>query len=160
MEKYIPAVYIFPAEQDLASNDEQNTYGRLSKKATEEWRSAGLYLAEMDRQGQDEAEDGFKLILPYTIGEHGFARKSDSLLDRRVEDLEGCCEELYQHGAKPFGGEWWRAQRLVKLFDNWTGMAEKGLWEVGEDGVLGGIEKFKEADTEEGWKNYWIPPDW
>jgi hypothetical protein len=39
-------------------------------------------------------------------------------------------------------------------------MVENGLWEVDDDGVTGGIEKFKEADTEAHWKDYWIEFDW
>jgi hypothetical protein len=32
-----------------------------------------------------------------------------------------------------------------------------GDWLVGEEGIVGGIEKFKEADTKEHWKEYVIP---
>jgi hypothetical protein len=35
-------------------------------------------------------------------------------------------------------------------------MIENGHWEVGEDGVLGGIEKFKDADSEEKWNLYFV----
>jgi hypothetical protein len=39
-------------------------------------------------------------------------------------------------------------------------MVEKGHWEVNEHGVAGGIEKFKEADTEHKWQVYWIKRTW
>ncbi|KAJ5479762.1 hypothetical protein N7530_005271 [Penicillium desertorum] len=32
-----------------------------------------------------------------------------------------------------------------------------GDWEVDENGVAGGIEKFKDADTPEDWEKYQIP---
>lgn len=34
---------------------------------------------------------------------------------------------------------------------------ETGGWLVIEDSVVGGIEKFKEADTKEHWREYVIP---
>lgn len=116
---------------------------------------AGLYTDAISRRSPDTAEEGFRLILPYAIGDNELARKSDG---HPIGD--GNFKDLYQHGFKPFGGDWTRAQRLVRLLDNWTGMVERGLWEVGEDGVLGGIEKFKEADAEARWRDYWIEPDW
>jgi hypothetical protein len=115
---------------------------------------AGVYTDAISRGAPDTAEEGFRLILPYTIGENELARKSDG----RVIG-GGNFKDLYQHSFKPFGGDWNRAQRLVRLLDNWTGMVERGLWEVGEDGVMGGIEKFREADEEARWRDYWIKPD-
>jgi hypothetical protein len=46
--------------------------------------------------------------------------------------------------------------RLELLLKSWTSMIENGHWEVDENGVIGGIEKFKEADTQGKWKLYWI----
>lgn len=43
------------------------------------------------------------------------------------------------------------------MLENWTERVETGDWLVGEDGVIGGIEKFKEADTKEHWQAYVIP---
>jgi hypothetical protein len=40
-------------------------------------------------------------------------------------------------------------QRLELLSKNWTTMIENGHWEVDKDGVIGGIEKFKDPDTED-----------
>lgn len=39
----------------------------------------------------------------------------------------GSVAELFQHGFKPFGGEWWRAQRLEALFDHWRYLVETGV---------------------------------
>jgi hypothetical protein len=50
--------------------------------------------------------------------------------------------------------------QLHKVLLNWALMVENGHWEVGEDGVVDSIEKFKEADTKQNWRKYWIPPSW
>lgn len=68
--------------------------------------------------------------------------------------------DLFQHGHKPFGGEWWRLQRLERLFDRWTTLVDKGVWMVGPDGVKGTVEMFDDANTAEGWQHYWISSDW
>ena len=91
--------------------------------------------------------------MPFAVGRNGFARKSDG---QRFESRA----ELYQHGYKSFGGEATRAQRLVRILEKWTEMVESGEWEVDEGGVRGGIGKYREADTEEGWRRYWIAPEW
>ena len=67
--------------------------------------------------------------------------------------------DLFQHGFKSFGGEWWRAQRLERLFDKWTQLVVAGVWGMGPDGVKGGIDTFSDADTGR-WMNYWIEPTW
>lgn len=131
---------------------------------------AGLYSESVDRGERDNAEEGFRLILPSGLrpfGEGGDesgmgklggkkgARLSDGSLVR-----EGYPTQLFQHGVHPFGGDaGGRAQRLERLFEKWTENVENGVWTVGRDGVEGGIDMFKDADGL-GWKNYWIPPSW
>jgi hypothetical protein len=39
-------------------------------------------------------------------------------------------------------------------------MVESGKWEVDQDGVAGGMEKWREADTEEHWQDYQLPCSW
>jgi hypothetical protein len=39
-------------------------------------------------------------------------------------------------------------------------MIEDGKWEVDADGVVGGIEKWEEADTEEHRTDYQLPMSW
>jgi hypothetical protein len=39
-------------------------------------------------------------------------------------------------------------------------MVEDGKWEVDENGVAGGIDKLKEADTEQHWEDYIISKIW
>ncbi|TAQ88634.1 hypothetical protein B7494_g3051 [Chlorociboria aeruginascens] len=157
----IPPVLLFRANETFKFDHDdkcgqRNPYSFIYTTALQHTPiPAGVYTDAISRRSEDTAEEGFRFILPYTIGENEFARKSTGqLID------EGNFKDLYQHGFKPFGGDWSRAQRLVKLLDNWTSMVERGLWAVGEDGVMGGIEKFKEADTKTHWKDYWIEPDW
>jgi len=157
----IPPVLLFCATLTfrLARDErleQQNLFGPMYTSALQgKDIPAGIYTDAISRGQPDTAEEGFRLVLPYPIGENGFARQSDGSLigDDKWKDL-------YQHGCKPFGGDWSRAQRLERLFDNWRKMVENGLWEVDDDGVTGGIKKFKEADTEAHWKDYWIEPDW
>ncbi|KAI1392390.1 uncharacterized protein F4822DRAFT_127714 [Hypoxylon trugodes] len=125
--------------------------------------SVGVYSESIDRAALDSAEEGFRLVLPFGLqGPDGFepsdadpgARKSDGSGVKR-----GSCTDLFQHGYKPFGGDYYRPQRLERLLEHWTKMVERGVWMVGEDGVLGDIEMFRGADGE-GWRDYVIEPSW
>lgn len=73
----------------------------------------------------------------------------------------GSFTDLFQHGViHPFRGSW-RSQRMERLFNRWTELIESGIWTVGEEGVEGGIETFRDADNgNSAWRDYWIPPDW
>ncbi|KAH8665153.1 hypothetical protein BGZ60DRAFT_432398 [Tricladium varicosporioides] len=147
----VPPVLLFPSEETFKfdTNDQYghrnpflgiyvDTLGSVSIPA-------GIYTDAISRGAADTAEEGFRFVLPYGIGKNEFVRTSDG---GRLDD--GNFKDLYQHGAKALGGDWTRAQRMVK----------EGKWEVDKDGVLGGIEKFKDADTIENWRDYWIEPDW
>ncbi|KAI1137334.1 hypothetical protein F5Y05DRAFT_414491 [Hypoxylon sp. FL0543] len=118
---------------------------------------AGLYSESTERLFTDNSEDGFRLVLPFrlrTNNEEGGARRSDEQLVG-----EHSVADLFQHGHKPFGGEWWRAQRLERLFDKWRELIESGIWSVGQDGVQGSIDTFRDAATGR-WRDYWIEPTW
>ncbi|KAI2629289.1 hypothetical protein GGS26DRAFT_560121 [Hypomontagnella submonticulosa] len=118
---------------------------------------AGLYSESVDRFSVDNAEEGFRLLLPFrfhNLGQGRGARKSDG-----QPLTDGSVAELFQHGFKPFGGEWWRAQRLEPLFDHWRHLVETRVWTVGNDGVQGGIDVFRDAYTD-GSNDYFIRPSW
>ncbi|KAI2622558.1 hypothetical protein GGR54DRAFT_599025 [Hypoxylon sp. NC1633] len=118
---------------------------------------AGLYSESVDRSFLDNSEEGFRLLLPFRFRAHGGeygARKSNGQLVERHS-----VADLFQHGHKPFGGEWWRAQRLERLFDRWRELVESGVWRVGSQGVEGTIDTFKDADTGR-WRDYIIEPTW
>lgn len=156
----VPPVLIFAtadgcrADLDSLGDELSNPFTRqLALGGGDHDFPAGLYSESVERTDIDSAEEGFRLILPFALGQH--AKKSDG---SSIE--EGSIADLFQHGYKPFGGEWWRAQRLERLFDHWRGLVETGVWPVGSDGVAGTIDTFKDADTPSGWQHYWIQPDW
>lgn len=113
---------------------------------------SGLYIADADLCDSNVSENSAVLVLPFRIGGNALARKSDR---SRFENGT----DLYQLGYPPFGGDP-RPQRLVKMLENWLGMVNRGDWEIGAEGVVGGVEKFQEADTEARWEKYWIPASW
>ncbi len=118
---------------------------------------AGLYSESVERFSIDNAEEGFRLLLPFrfhNLEQGGGARTSDGRLL-----TDGSIAELFQHGFRPFGGEWWRAQRLETLFDHWRHLVETGVWTVDNDGVQGGIDVFRDAATP-GSNDYFIRPSW
>ncbi|KAI1345505.1 hypothetical protein F5Y01DRAFT_300361 [Xylaria sp. FL0043] len=161
----IPPILIFASiERQVVNLDSPNRYVSYNPFAkafrdgvAQGDRSiiAGLYSESVERNSMDVAEEGFRLLLPFrfhAFGHNGGARKSDgSLL------TEGSVAELFQHGFKPFGGEWWRAQRLETLFNHWSYLIEAGIWTVGDDGVQGGIDAFRDAHLS---KDYYIKPSW
>lgn len=160
---YIPPVLIFPAEELQANISDIDRYRSPNPFPMPYHRKgdprhiipAGLYSESVYRYDVDGAEEGFRLILPFELGKsEGLARKSDGS-PLGTESISG----LFQHGFKPFGGEWTRAQRLERLFNKWRDLVESGIWIVGKDGVEGGIQTFRNADLG-GWKDYWIAPDW
>lgn len=186
----IPPVLIFPAELGATTNLDQfpSAYAAQWEKPDsfvtfnpfcapydstvkrgDHSTPAGLYSESVERACVDQAEEGFRLLLPFPlrpfgdevddllsgIGGNAGARRSDGSL---VE--EGNPTGLFQHGQKPFGGDnYGRAQRLERLFEKWRELVEVGVWSVGKDGVYGGIDRFREADGI-GWRNYWISPTW
>lgn len=113
---------------------------------------AGLYTEGVSRgRDLDCAEEGFRLLLPFAVA----ARKSD---ESEVDD--GVAGDLFQHGYKPFGGDYHRPQRLERLLDHWAGLIRRGVWAVGPEGVEGGVDIFRHAGDPVGGMDYVIPPSW
>lgn len=158
----VPPVLLFRATDRTANFDCDNKYislnpflGPFKVPKGDHSVPAGLYSESVRRSEWDNAEEGFRLILPFAMrGEEGGARKSNG------QELErGSVADLFQHGFKPFGGEWYRAQRLERLFEKWAELVEKGVWDIDAKGVAGTVEKF--GDAEKGaWKDYYIEPTW
>ncbi|KAI0531833.1 hypothetical protein GGR58DRAFT_214510 [Xylaria digitata] len=120
---------------------------------------AGVYSEPVERNAFDNTEEGFRLLLPYGLegdvgNESVGARKSDGSFVRKGE-----VAELFQHGYKPFGGDYYRPQRLERLLDHWCKLVNEGVWSVGSQGVEGNIDTLREADTTR-WRDYVIPPTW
>lgn len=69
-----------------------------------------------------------------------------------------CHNGLYALGYNHFINAW--GTRIQSIFENWAGMVERGDWLVEENGVVGGIEKYHDADTEEHWRKYVLHLTW
>ncbi|KAL3442491.1 hypothetical protein BJX65DRAFT_312803 [Aspergillus insuetus] len=108
-------------------------------------------------------QNGCRLILPFRFGSSGWARLSNLEVfgksslddDAKPEDVN---DALYQPGYNAFTPV--HSVQLHKVLSNWAERVESGDWDVTEDGVAGGLDKFREADTEENWAKYWIPLTW
>jgi hypothetical protein len=123
---------------------------------------SGLYIEPTDKDFNWESGNQSRLLLPFSIGSNGFARSSNSIPFKRAR-FPGTDrpDQLYQEdlfsgysGYLPWDS---RSSYLHKILESWAERVEMGDWQVGEDGVVGGIDKFKEADTEEHWREYFIP---
>ena len=83
------------------------------------------------------------------IGSNGFAR-GVPFKRARFPGTERP-DQLYQEDL--FGGysgylPWdLRSSYLHKVLESWAERVEMGDWQVDQDGIVGGIDKFKEADT-------------
>jgi hypothetical protein len=128
---------------------------------------AGLYLTETNPYGPYPFEDGIKLVLPFTLGSNACARTSDGALigeyvqeegDDAANDIEPKSTELYQLGFNHFIAS--HDVQLKYVLERWVEMVEKGKWQVDQDGVMGGIEKWREADTEAFWSDYQLLMTW
>ncbi|KAK4077869.1 uncharacterized protein Triagg1_3563 [Trichoderma aggressivum f. europaeum] len=163
----VPPVCLFPATEDeprfiltSSSNPFCNDFrATTADSAVPSQVRAGVYSESVERNaGHDYAEEGFWLLLPNSF-ESGWdaidgARKSDGSLIAKER-----LTDLFQHGYKPFGGDYYRPQRLERLFDCWRTLIEQNVWTVGPLGVQGNLDTFKEAGTAR-WKDYVIPPNW
>ncbi|PKX97739.1 uncharacterized protein P174DRAFT_458338 [Aspergillus novofumigatus IBT 16806] len=94
--------------------------------------------------------DGCVLVLPYGLGAHGWARKSDGEQMGINPESEHPIPTDQSFGLYQSG------------FTGFTDLRDVQLWKVLQSWAerLGGIEKFKDADTESHWRKYWIPPSW
>lgn len=125
---------------------------------------AGLYLSCYAPSYYNAFEDECKLVLPFRIGAQGFARTSDGA--RFGEDTDNATKvvaqntfvDLYQPGYNPFIKG--HPRQLVHLLKNWLTMVREGHWKVDAEGVVGGIEEWRKADTKEHWEKYTIPVTW
>ncbi|KAJ5637382.1 hypothetical protein N7490_007261 [Penicillium lividum] len=162
----VPPVCLFPADTGdpikLTRTTTPFPFSDFYSEATEtcipSYVSPGLYTEAVERNGLDVAEEGFRLLLPFTFNNDRRrkvgARTSDgSLIDRELYS------ELFQHGFKPFGGHYYRPQRLERLFDCWRKLVKEGVWSVGPEGIEGTIDTFRDAELDR-WEDYYIPPTW
>lgn len=106
----------------------------------------GLYLARCDRRHGMPFEDGVQLRLPWKP-ERGWAKLSDG------SSAYGY-DSLYQSGELPFIP--WHPVQLQAVLEYMYLNIERGFWPVDAQGVAGGLAKWREADTQEGWRKYFV----
>ncbi|KAI1505506.1 hypothetical protein F5X99DRAFT_368249 [Biscogniauxia marginata] len=163
----IPPVCLFPAARgelkaDLTGSSSPfcNNFRAMSANSPVPSQiPVGVYSESVERNAFDNAEEGFRLLLPYglegDVGDPGAgAQKSDGSFVGT-----GTVTELFQHGYKPFGGDYYRPQRLERLLDHWRKLVDEGIWSVGSQGVEGTIDTFRQADKAHR-RDYVISPTW
>ncbi|RDW90223.1 uncharacterized protein DSM5745_01998 [Aspergillus mulundensis] len=117
---------------------------------------AGFYIYPVVQEPPLCYSNGCHLALPFVVGKKGYARKSNGEpFGRHNMDWEPKPRNehaaLYQPGLVDGFSERHDVQ-IDKVLRNWAERVERGGWDVDRDGVVGGIEKFREADTEEHWE--------
>ena len=103
----------------------------------------GLYLESCDTfHSAAPWEDGVVLILPYNMGGHdSWASMADQ------KPLPACNDCLYRIGWKPFIAR--HPPQLLAILIFWYDNLRSGNWDVDQDDVTGGMEKYREANLEE-----------
>lgn len=91
-----------------------------------------------------------RFILLNPIGRNGYVVLGNpSVQDPDILNRPGLLDfqndVLYQHGRCPFLPDY--NPRLFSILNNWTKIVESGYRTVCPDGVEGGIDHFKKADT-------------
>ncbi|KAG9256372.1 uncharacterized protein F5Z01DRAFT_506955 [Emericellopsis atlantica] len=112
----------------------------------------GVYSECVVRSHAHATEEGFRLLLPFTVPGALYSDGND------IRNFHNEVDELFQHGFKPLGGEAYRTQRLERLFDHFASLVERGVWSVGPHGVQGSIDVFKDAAVH--CEDYRIPSTW
>ncbi|KAK5108999.1 hypothetical protein LTR62_007633 [Meristemomyces frigidus] len=125
---------------------------------------AGLYLTESEPLASLPFEDGCKLFLPDPIGSNGYARTSDNVQfgEDTISDsptpvtrLVPRSTQVYQLGFNHYIEM--HDVQLRRVLWRWVEMVSSGKWAVDADGVVGGMEKWRDADSAEHWPDYQLP---
>ena len=106
----------------------------------------GLYLDHCDPMLPTPFEDGCRLVLPFKL-DRGFAKQGD------FGSVQGF-DTILQQGLNPYNichplpFQAW----LETVYEN----IEDGTWAVDIHGVAGGLDVWKQADTADGWQDYYV----
>ncbi|THU87874.1 hypothetical protein K435DRAFT_326627 [Dendrothele bispora CBS 962.96] len=132
-------ILLFPGDTlvDLEGDDEREKYLFNLQHQYLINNMSGVYL-----QPDWDWGDTIRFVLPYSIGQNGHIRYA-SLPDKAVRGHSA----LYQHGPCPFFKG--HGTRLFSLLYNWKESVRSGAFFVGPDGVEGGMDLYREADTED-----------
>ncbi|KAL4734759.1 hypothetical protein BDV11DRAFT_174478 [Aspergillus similis] len=127
---------------------------------------AGLYIDRVVVRHPRYWNSGCKLLLHFGIGANGWVRQSNGQLfgvfinQQDLNQKPGDRNTLLYQSGRPDGFTFRHYGQIHKVLENWAERVEKGDREVNGDGVAGGIEMFREADTKEHWRKYWILRSW
>lgn len=107
----------------------------------------GLYLDAYPNK-ENPFQDACRLVLPFPLGANKCARTSDG------HPIQRSHVELYGHGINPRIMR--HGPKLFAILESWLNNVESGFWSVDAQGVSGGVEVWKQADTEEHWAKYTV----
>lgn len=133
----LPPILIFRGHDIVQTSDLSFPYPYGGPSSLFQLCNTGLYLDRYDSNSSMPSEDGCRLVLPFEF-DQGWANKSDGSPVKGKDELleSGYNPYLLNHGVP------------LRAF---LGMAlenvDKGYWAVDGQGVAGGIEVWKEADT-------------
>jgi len=122
----------------------------ISERDQENWKSQHGSTILDNRGGLCIQPDDFysycgTLLLPFPLGGNGHVLQGD---DTKVKAYEPGQDVLYHRGiGNPFVSGW--GTPLTAILINWWEQVENDSWRVDENGVAGGDELWKKADTEE-----------
>jgi len=149
-EKVIPPILLFGSASNVPTDSLSPLSFYLHEDPSPAECPSGLYLGRCDRTSGTPFEVGCELVLPFAF-ENGWAKQGDlsDLVDREPY------ESLLQSGVNPFN-----QRHLVQLkgfLEIVATNVRAGDWSVDNHGVAGGLATWKQADTEEKWRQYWLP---
>jgi hypothetical protein len=114
---------------------------------------AALYVGPRVRFLAQDFGNESKLRLPFSVGANAYARSNSGI------PLSHCPSNAIQESF-----QWVSANECAECAGSrgvaeWAERVQMG-WGVDGDGVMGGIEEFREANTEERWQKYQVPVSW
>lgn len=145
-----PPILLFRSESSVSTKSlSPLSFGYPYKGPETGQCPAGLYLGQCDRTRDTPFEDGCELVLPFKL-EEGWAKQSDltDLVERSPLD------SLLQSGVNPFNQR--HPVQLRGFLEIVVANLRAGNWSVDSRGVAGGLDVWKQADTEK-WQDYWLP---
>ncbi|KAK4956607.1 hypothetical protein LTR10_006134 [Elasticomyces elasticus] len=141
----IPPILLFRGDTCISPDDISWCGSQPETSATE--CPVGIYVHYCDRLSEWPQEDGCRLVLPFGL-EAGWAKQSDcSATDRH--------DNLLQNGVNPYAPS--HPVQLLAFLERIYLNVHSGHWDVDGNGVAGGIEVWRKADTELGWPYYHVP---
>lgn len=145
-----PPILMFRGESNVSTTSlSPVSFGYPDEGPQPKQCPAGLYLSRCDRTSDTPFEDGCELLLPFEF-ENGWAKQGDfsDLINRERH------ESLLQSGVNPFNQR--HPVQLRGFLEIIVSNVRASNWSVDGDGVAGGLEIWKQADTDK-WRDYWLP---